>query len=143
MHPNDGRVVSNFIVQALKGESITIYGDGSQTRSFCYVDDLVEALIRLMGTDDKFTGPINLGNPREFTILELAEEVLRQTKSKSKIVRKKLPSDDPKQRRPDISMARSELRWRPRTERWTWCVLLARTILRCSCCSIKKRIAHG
>lgn len=116
MHPNDGRVVSNFIVQALKGEPITIYGDGSQTRSFCYVDDLVEALMRLMATDDKVTGPINVGNPREFTILQLAEEVIRQTKSKSKIVRKKLPSDDPKQRRPDVSLARKELKWKPTTE---------------------------
>jgi UDP-glucuronate decarboxylase len=116
MHPNDGRVVSNFVIQALQGEPITIYGDGSQTRSFCYVDDLVEALMRLMGTDDKFTGPVNLGNPREFTILQLAEEVIRQTKSKSKIVRKKLPSDDPKQRRPDISLAKKELKWKPGTE---------------------------
>src|SRR6187455_489454 len=113
MHPNDGRVVSNFIIQALKGEPITIYGNGSQTRSFCYVDDLVEGLIRLMATDDKVTGPMNLGNPREFTILQLAEEVIRQTKSKSKIVRKKLPSDDPKQRKPDISLAKKELRWKP------------------------------
>jgi len=116
MHPSDGRVVSNFIVQALAGEPITIYGNGSQTRSFCYVDDLVEALIRLMGTDDKFTGPVNLGNPREFTILQLAEEVIRQTKSRSKIARKKLPSDDPKQRQPDISLARKELKWKPTTE---------------------------
>jgi UDP-glucuronate decarboxylase len=116
MHPNDGRVVSNFIIQALKGEPITIYGNGSQTRSFCYVDDLVEGLIRLMATDDKLTGPMNLGNPREFTILQLAEEVIRQTKSKSKIVRKKLPSDDPKQRRPDISLASKELKWKPLTE---------------------------
>ena len=115
MHPNDGRVVSNFIVQALKGEPVTIYGDGSQTRSFCYVDDLVEALIRLMATDDTFTGPVNLGNPREFTILQLAEQVLGQTGSKSRIVRKKLPSDDPKQRRPDITMARKHLRWKPTT----------------------------
>src|SRR5687768_5545412 len=116
MHTNDGRVVSNFIVQALRGQDITIYGDGSQTRSFCYVDDLVEALIRLMGTDDKFTGPVNVGNPREFTILQLAEEVIRQTKSKSKIVRKKLPSDDPKQRQPDISVAKKELKWKPSTQ---------------------------
>src|SRR5450432_1937092 len=116
MHPNDGRVVSNFIIQALKGDPITIYGNGSQTRSFCYVDDLVEALIRLMATGDAVTGPMNLGNPREFTILQLAEEVVRQTKSKSKIVRKKLPSDDPKQRRPDISMAKKELKWKPVTE---------------------------
>jgi len=116
MHPNDGRVVSNFIVQALKGEPLTIYGDGSQTRSFCYVDDLVEALIRLMDTGDKVTGPINLGNPREFTILELAEEVIRLTRSRSKIVRRKLPSDDPKQRQPDISLARQVLKWKPTIE---------------------------
>ena len=116
MHPNDGRVVSNFIVQALKGEPITVYGNGSQTRSFCYVDDLVDALMRLMGTDDKFTGPVNLGNPNEFTILQLAEEVIRLTKSKSKIVRKKLPSDDPKQRQPDIALARKVLKWKPTTE---------------------------
>jgi len=116
MHPNDGRVVSNFVIQALNGEPITIYGDGSQTRSFCYVDDLVEALMRLMGTNDKFTGPVNLGNPREFTILQLAEEVVRQTKSKSKIVRKKLPSDDPKQRQPDIALAKKVLKWKPTTE---------------------------
>jgi UDP-glucuronate decarboxylase len=116
MHPNDGRVVSNFIIQALKDQPITIYGDGSQTRSFCYVDDLVEALMRLMATGDEMTGPMNLGNPREFTILQLAEEVIRQTKSKSKIVRKKLPSDDPKQRRPDISLAKKELKWTPQTE---------------------------
>jgi UDP-glucuronate decarboxylase len=115
MHPNDGRVVSNFIVQALKGEPITVYGDGKQTRSFCYVDDLVDALVKLMGTDDKVIGPMNLGNPREFTILELAEEVIRLTKSKSKIVRKKLPSDDPKQRRPDITLARKTLKWSPST----------------------------
>jgi UDP-glucuronate decarboxylase len=116
MHPNDGRVVSNFIVQALKGDPITIYGDGSQTRSFCYVDDLVEALIRLMATEDKFAGPVNLGNPREFTILQLAEEVVRLTRSKSKIVRKKLPSDDPKQRQPDIALAKKTLEWKPTTE---------------------------
>jgi UDP-glucuronate decarboxylase len=116
MHPNDGRVVSNFVVQALKGEPITIYGDGSQTRSFCYVDDLVEALIRLMATDDAFTGPVNLGNPREFTIRQLAEEVIRQTKSTSKIVRRRLPSDDPRQRKPDISLARDKLKWKPTTE---------------------------
>jgi UDP-glucuronate decarboxylase len=116
MHPNDGRVVSNFIVQALKGEPITIYGDGSQTRSFCYVDDMVEALVRLMGSEDRFTGPVNLGNPREFTILELAEEVIRLTRSRSRLVRKRLPSDDPRQRRPDIALARKTLRWRPTTE---------------------------
>jgi UDP-glucuronate decarboxylase len=116
MHPNDGRVVSNFIVQALKGEPITIYGNGSQTRSFCYVDDLVEGFVRFMATDDRVTGPINLGNPREFTILQLAEEVIRLTKSKSKLVRKKLPSDDPKQRQPDITLAKKELKWKPGTE---------------------------
>ena len=116
MHPNDGRVVSNFIMQALKGEPITVYGDGGQTRSFCYVDDMVDALVRLMATADNVTGPVNVGNPKEFTILRLAEEVIRQTKSKSKIVRKKLPSDDPKQRKPDIALARRVLHWRPRIE---------------------------
>ncbi len=116
MHPNDGRVVSNFVVQALKGEPITIYGDGSQTRSFCYVDDLVEALLRLMATDDKTTGPMNLGNPREFTILQLAEMVIEETGSKSRIERRPLPSDDPKQRRPDISFAQKTLGgWEPLT----------------------------
>ena len=116
MHPNDGRVVSNFIVQALKGEPITIYGDGSQTRSFCYVDDLVEALLRLMATDDATTGPVNLGNPREFTILQLAEMVVEQTGSKSKIERRPLPADDPRQRRPDISLAQKTLGgWEPLT----------------------------
>jgi UDP-glucuronate decarboxylase len=115
MHPNDGRVVSNFIVQALKGEPITIYGEGSQTRSFCYVDDLVEALVRLMATGDDVTGPMNLGNPHEFTILQLAQKVIEQTGSKSKIVKKPLPSDDPKQRQPDISLAKSTLGWEPKT----------------------------
>jgi len=116
MHPNDGRVVSNFIVQALKGEPITIYGDGTQTRSFCYVDDLVEALLRLMATDDATTGPVNLGNPREFTILQLAEMVIEQTGSKSKIERRPLPADDPRQRRPDISLAQKTLGgWEPLT----------------------------
>jgi UDP-glucuronate decarboxylase len=116
MHPNDGRVVSNFVVQALKGEPITIYGDGSQTRSFCYVDDLVEALVRLMATGDAVTGPVNLGNPREFTILKLAEMVIEQTGSKSRIERRPLPSDDPKQRRPDIALARGSLGgWEPST----------------------------
>ncbi len=113
MHPDDGRVVSNFIVQALKGEPITVYGDGSQTRSFCYVDDLVEAFIRLMNTPKEITGPINLGNPGEFTILELAEKVLELTGSKSQIIRKPLPSDDPQQRQPDISRARDILKWEP------------------------------
>ena len=113
MHPNDGRVVSNFIVQALKGAPLTIYGDGGQTRSFCYVDDLVEALVRLMATRDGFTGPLNLGNPGEFTILELARKVIALTRSKSRIVRKKLPADDPRQRQPDIALARRQLAWEP------------------------------
>lgn len=113
MHPDDGRVVSNFIVQALKEEPITVYGDGSQSRSFCYVDDLVDAFIRLMCTDDCFTGPVNLGNPGEFTILELAERVIALTNSKSKIIFEPLPSDDPRQRQPDIKLAKSELGWEP------------------------------
>jgi UDP-glucuronate decarboxylase len=116
MHPNDGRVVSNFIMQALKGEDITIYGDGTQTRSFCYVDDLIEAIVRTMATPDDFTGPINIGNPREFTMLGLAEEVLRLTGSSSKISFQPLPSDDPKQRQPDIGLARSVLDWLPKVE---------------------------
>ncbi|MCP4747104.1 MAG: SDR family oxidoreductase [Desulfobacteraceae bacterium] len=115
MHPNDGRVVSNFIVQALKGNPITIYGDGSQTRSFCYVDDLVDGLIRLMNSADSLTGPVNLGNPQEFTILELGEKILELVNSKSKLVFKQLPQDDPKQRKPDISLAESELKWKPST----------------------------
>jgi len=114
MHPNDGRVVSNFIVQALKGADITIYGDGQQTRSFCFVDDLVEAMIRMMGTASDVTGPMNIGNPDEFTVLELAKAVIRLTKSKSKLVFLPLPQDDPKQRRPDISLAQSSLGWHPR-----------------------------
>jgi len=114
MHPNDGRVVSNFIIQALKGEPLTVYGDGSQTRSFCYVDDMIEAFIKLMQTPDDFTGPINLGNPEEFTILELAEKVLKLTRSKSKIVFKPLPHDDPAQRRPDITLAKKTLKWSPK-----------------------------
>jgi len=113
MHPNDGRVVSNFIVQAIKGEDITIFGDGSQTRSFCYVDDLIDGFIRLMATPDAFTGPVNLGNPGEFTMLELAEKILQLTNSKSKISFKPLPQDDPKQRQPDISLATSKLDWKP------------------------------
>lgn len=113
MHPNDGRVVSNFIVQALKGQPITIYGDGQQTRSFCYVSDLVDGLMRLMNTPDEVTGPINLGNPGEFTILELAEQVLALTGSRSELKRLPLPQDDPKQRRPDISRARDVLGWGP------------------------------
>src|SRR2546429_6252570 len=111
MHPNDGRVVSNFIIQALSGEPITVYGDGSQTRSFCYVDDLIEAFVRLMATADTVTGPINLGNPNEFSMLELAEEVLRITGSRSTISFKPLPSDDPAQRQPDIRLARQLLNW--------------------------------
>lgn len=113
MHPNDGRVVSNFIMQALRGEDITIYGDGSQTRSFCFVDDLVDGMIRLMGTDDTVTGPVNVGNPGEFTILELAEKVIEMIGSKSKISFMPLPKDDPRQRKPDISMAQSVLKWNP------------------------------
>jgi UDP-glucuronate decarboxylase len=114
MHPNDGRVVSNFIVQALKGKEITIYGDGNQTRSFQYVDDLVEGMIRMMGTREELTGPVNLGNPVEFTIRELAEMVIRLTKSKSKIVWMPLPPDDPAQRQPDIRIAKAELNWEPK-----------------------------
>jgi UDP-glucuronate decarboxylase len=113
MHPNDGRVVSNFIVQALKEEPITIYGDGKQTRSFCYVDDLIEGFIRLMNTTDDVTGPVNLGNPGEFTIRELAEKVISMTGSKSKLVFKPLPSDDPMQRCPDIGLANEKLGWQP------------------------------
>lgn len=113
MNPNDGRVVSNFVVQALRNENITIYGDGSQTRSFQYIDDLIEGLTRMMKTDDAVTGPINLGNPTEFTILELAEKILRLTKSKSKLVYKALPEDDPTQRQPDITTARKVLDWEP------------------------------
>ena len=113
MHPNDGRVVSNFIVQALRGEDITIYGDGSQTRSFCYVDDLVEGMVRMMGSADGFTGPVNLGNPGEYTMLELAEKVLRFTQSRSRLVFQPLPQDDPRQRQPDIGLAKSALSWAP------------------------------
>lgn len=114
MHPNDGRVVSNFIVQALKGENITIYGDGQQTRSFCYVDDLIDALVRMMATPAEFTGPVNAGNSGEFTMLELAERVLRLTESKSKLSFKLLPADDPKQRQPDISLAKRVFGWEPK-----------------------------
>lgn len=113
MHPNDGRVVSNFIVQALRGEDITIYGEGQQTRSFCYVDDLIEGFVRLMGTSDEVTGPINIGNPGEFTMLQLAERVLALTGSSSKLVFRPLPQDDPKQRQPDITQAKSVLDWQP------------------------------
>jgi len=114
MHPNDGRVVSNFIVQALKGQDITIYGDGMQTRSFQYVDDLVEGMLKMMATGDDFVGPVNIGNPGEFTILELAEKVIDMIGSKSKIVYQSLPSDDPMQRKPDISLAKEKLDWEPK-----------------------------
>jgi len=114
MLPNDGRVVSNFIVQALKGEDITVYGDGSQTRSFCYIDDMVDGIIKMMNSPKGFTGPVNLGNPSEISILELAEMILKLTKSKSKIVFKPLPQDDPKQRQPDITLAKSRLNWEPK-----------------------------
>jgi UDP-glucuronate decarboxylase len=114
MHPHDGRVVSNFIVQALQGEDITIYGDGMQTRSFQYVDDLVEGMIRLMATPDDFTGPVNIGNPGEFTMLELAQKIIQKTGSKSKIVHMPLPADDPMQRKPDISLAKKVLDWEPK-----------------------------
>lgn len=114
MHPNDGRVVSNFIVQALKGEDITVYGNGQQTRSFCYVDDLIEGFVRLMGTEKGFSGPVNIGNPGEFTILELAEKVIKLTGSSSKIINKPLPQDDPMQRQPDITIAKEKLGWEPK-----------------------------
>jgi UDP-glucuronate decarboxylase len=116
MHPNDGRVVSNFIIQALKGEPITVYGEGRQTRAFCYVDDMVEGLIRLMASPDEFTGPVNLGNPAEMTIADLAKRIIALTSSRSQIVHKPLPSDDPKQRQPDIELARAKLGWEPRTD---------------------------
>lgn len=116
MHPNDGRVVSNFIVQALRGEDITIYGSGQQTRSFCYVDDLVDGLIRMMNSASETTGPLNLGNPGEFTMLELAEKVLQFTRSTSKLVFLPLPQDDPRQRQPDISKTRAKLDWSPKVE---------------------------
>jgi UDP-glucuronate decarboxylase len=114
MHPNDGRVVSNFIVQALQGRPITIYGDGSQSRSFCYVDDLIEAFVRLMDTEDGFAGPVNTGNPSEFTILQLAENVIEMTGAKSEIIFESLPQDDPQQRQPDISLAKEKLGWEPK-----------------------------
>jgi UDP-glucuronate decarboxylase len=113
MHPNDGRVVSNFIVQALRGEPITVYGKGQQTRSFCYVDDLIDGMVRMMASERGFTGPVNLGNPGEFTILELAEKVIRMTQSRSKIKFKPLPKDDPRQRQPDIALAKKRLKWKP------------------------------
>jgi UDP-glucuronate decarboxylase len=114
MHPNDGRVVSNFIMQSLRGNDITIYGDGSQTRSFCYVDDLVDAVVLMMQSRADFTGPVNIGNPGEFTMLELAEKVLHLTGGKSKIIHQDLPQDDPTQRKPDITLAKSELQWEPK-----------------------------
>jgi UDP-glucuronate decarboxylase len=114
MHPNDGRVVSNFIMQALRGEDITIYGDGLQTRSFCYVDDLIDAFMRMMNSGPEFTGPVNIGNPGEFTMIELAEKIIGIVGGASKLVYAPLPSDDPKQRRPDISLAKSALDWEPR-----------------------------
>jgi UDP-glucuronate decarboxylase len=113
MHPNDGRVVSNFIVQALRGDPITIYGDGSQTRSFCFVDDLVSAFVALMDTADDFSGPMNLGNPVEFTIRELAQRVITLTGSSSRLEFRPLPADDPRQRQPDITLARTMLQWEP------------------------------
>jgi UDP-glucuronate decarboxylase len=114
MNPNDGRVVSNFIVQALKGEDLTVYGDGSQTRSFCFVEDLVEGMYRMMNSREGFTGPVNLGNPVEFTMLELAQKVIELTESRSRIVYRELPSDDPTQRKPVIDLAKQELGWEPR-----------------------------
>ena len=116
MHPNDGRVVSNFIVQALQGKDITIYGDGQQTRSFCYVDDLIDAMIKMMNSEKGFTGPVNIGNPGEFTMLQLAEMVLSLSNSKSKIIYQPLPSDDPKQRQPNIDLAKDKLGWQPKVE---------------------------
>jgi UDP-glucuronate decarboxylase len=116
MYPNDGRVVSNFIIQALTGQDITVYGDGSQTRSFCYVDDLIDGLIRLMNSPQEFTGPVNLGNPNELTIRELAEKVIEMTGSSSKINWEPLPTDDPVRRRPDITLAKKNLNWQPRVD---------------------------
>jgi UDP-glucuronate decarboxylase len=114
MHPDDGRVVSNFIVQAIRNEPITIYGDGKQTRSFCYVEDLVEGILRLMRSPDDFLGPVNLGNPSEWTMIELAEKILALTKSSSKLEFYALPEDDPKKRKPDISLAKKKLGWEPK-----------------------------
>jgi UDP-glucuronate decarboxylase len=125
MNSNDGRVVSNFIVQALKGEDITIYGDGSHTRSFQYIDDLIDGLIRLMGTPDTFTGPVNIGNPVEITISSLAQMIIKMTGSKSKIIFLPLPQDDPKQRKPDITLAKKELNWSPKVDAETG---LAKTV---------------
>jgi UDP-glucuronate decarboxylase len=116
MHPNDGRVVSNFILQALRNQDITVYGDGEQTRSFCYVDDMIDGIIRMMNTSDEFTGPVNLGNPVEYSIIELAQKIIELTKAKSKIVYRKLPEDDPLQRQPNIELAKKQLDWEPKTE---------------------------
>ncbi|GAG19896.1 unnamed protein product, partial [marine sediment metagenome] len=116
MLPNDGRVVSNFIMQALKGEDITVYGDGAQSRSFCYVDDMIDGLIKLMNTGDDFAGPVNIGNPHEFTILELAEKVIKLVGAKSKIVHEPLPEDDPRQRQPNIELAGKQLGWEPKIQ---------------------------
>ena len=116
MHPNDGRVVSNFIVQAIQGKDITVYGDGTQTRSFCYVDDLIEGFVKMMQTDDEFTGPVNLGNPNEFTILQLAKNIVELIDSKSNVIFMPLPQDDPLQRKPDISLAIEKLNWKPSVE---------------------------
>jgi UDP-glucuronate decarboxylase len=116
MHPNDGRVVSNFILQALRNQDITVYGDGEQTRSFCYVDDMIDGIIRMMNTPDEFTGPVNLGNPEEYSIIELAQKIIELTKAKSKIVYRKLPEDDPLQRQPNIELAKKQLDWKPKTE---------------------------
>lgn len=113
MQPDDGRVISNFIVQALKNKDISIYGDGNQTKSFCYVNDLVEGIINMMNSREDFVGPVNLGNPEEFTILDLAKKIIKLTNSKSQLVFKKLPEDDPRKRKPDISLAEKELDWRP------------------------------
>ena len=114
MHPNDGRVVSNFIIQALTNKNITIYGDGKQTRSFCFVDDLIDAMCLIMNTDDDCTGPMNIGNPDEFTIQEIAKKIIDLTNSKSQIVYKSLPEDDPKQRKPDVSFAKEKINWEPK-----------------------------
>ena len=116
MQPDDGRVISNFIVQSLKGEDITIYGDGSQTRSFCYVDDLVEGIIKMMNSRKDFVGPVNLGNPNEFTILELAKKIIKLTNSNSKIIYEPLPEDDPRRRKPNIELAKKELNWQPKIQ---------------------------
>jgi UDP-glucuronate decarboxylase len=116
MHPNDGRVVSNFIVQALQNKPITIYGDGSQTRSFCYVDDLIEVFVRFMASEDSFAGPMNTGNPGEFTIRQLAETVIELTGSRSQLIEEPLPADDPRQRQPDISLAKEKLGWEPKVK---------------------------